>query len=140
MSNINSKKILNTRIEVQTVIPKLRCRLNNRAGIEKPHATKDGPLARNGSTMTAIGHLLWVFGGLFQQYGDDEDANGDLILDRFPLNELWAYDTLTDVWSWYGNHETVVGEIPSPRWKHSAFAVEDAKKLIIIGGALDEHV
>lgn len=72
-----------------------------------------------------------------QREEEDKD-DGRIFTTRVVSDELWAFDPHIRVWTWYAHG--CPGESPSPRWLHSAFAVEGRSRLIVIGGAVDAEV
>jgi N-acetylneuraminic acid mutarotase len=84
----------------------------------KPVAQKGAiPLAREGHSCTAVGKLLYLFGGT---------GVGDVC-----LNDFYVFDIATETWS----PVAAKGSAPSKRNNHSACAV--LSRIFIFGGFLD---
>eukprot|EP00613_Pedinella_sp_CCMP2098_P050568 CAMPEP_0171817230 /NCGR_PEP_ID=MMETSP0992-20121227/975_1 /TAXON_ID=483369 /ORGANISM="non described non described, Strain CCMP2098" /LENGTH=276 /DNA_ID=CAMNT_0012431245 /DNA_START=75 /DNA_END=902 /DNA_ORIENTATION=+ len=120
-------------VEFEPVPAQGRCRIRNRALLEKPLASHEGPIPRNGASMLSAHGKLWVFGGLCEVEGSDD--YGNTVTNKVPTNEMWGFDVEKGLWSWYGC--IGVGPLPSPRWKHSAFVVDNGSRILVLGGALD---
>ena len=110
-----------------------RIRLRNRVGFERPICVKDGPTPRNGSSMVGTAGSLWVFGGLTESETRDDFGNPSVKM--VVTNDMFSFDLKLQIWKWHGN--TNVGDIPAPRWKHGCCLIEDASKMLVVGGALD---
>eukprot|EP00026_Physarum_polycephalum_P004837 Phypoly_transcript_04861.p1 GENE.Phypoly_transcript_04861~~Phypoly_transcript_04861.p1 ORF type:complete len:499 (+),score=66.57 Phypoly_transcript_04861:541-2037(+) len=85
---------------------------------EKKSAKGARPTARHSHSMVPYNGALYLFAGI----ADGKPESG-------LLNDVYRYDIAEDVW----RLQTVNGQVPAPRWGHTA-CVTESGKMLVFGG------